>query len=452
MIDAVLNRFEVQAPVATMVRATMANVLAPKQLDAIFRDAAVRQREGELLFSTVVGLLHLAVLKTKPSLHAAYQAQHEEIGVSIRSVYEKVAQVELPVTRELVRRTASGMGAVLDALGHPSREVLPGYRVRVLDGSHLRATERRLDVHRMLNGAPLPGQALVVLDPQRMLIEDMIPWEDGHSQERVILHELVEDLRPGDVWIADRNFCTSMWLREIALNGSWFIIRQHAGLVAEELSKPVRCERTAEGQLFQQQVRHIDAYGDPLKMRRIILKLDAPTADGETEIVILTNLPDSVSAMAVATAYKDRWTIEGVFGELTLSLRGEINTLAYPPAALLAYALALVTYNLLTVVKGAVAAVQGDEISNEMSTYYMAEEIASTHHGMDIAVPWEEWLSRYGDLPPVSLAEELKRMAGRVQLRRYRKHRRGPKRPPPKRSGSRQHVSTKRLLTAKMKC
>lgn len=124
MIDAVLNRFEVQAPVATMVRATMANVLAPKQLDAIFRDAAVRQREGELLFSTVVGLLHLAVLKTKPSLHAAYQAQHEEIGVSIRSVYEKVAQVELPVTRELVRRTASGMGAVLDALAHPSREVL----------------------------------------------------------------------------------------------------------------------------------------------------------------------------------------------------------------------------------------------------------------------------------------------------------------------------------------
>lgn len=446
MIDALLQRFEVQAPVATMVRATMANVLAPAQLDAIFRDTAVQQREGELLFSSVVGLLHLAVLKTKPSLHAAYQMQHKELGVSVKSVYEKLAHVELPVTRELVRKTANGMSNVLDALGHQPRNVLPGYRVRVLDGSHLRATERRLDVHRMLNGAPLPGQALVVLDPQRMLVEDMIPCEDGHSQERLLLHELVEELRPGDVWIADRNFCTSMWLREIALNQSWFIIRQHGSFVVEELTGLKRAGQTATGQVFEQQVQHIDAHGDKLVMRRIKLKLHEPTADGETEIVILSNLPQSVVAVPVAEAYKDRWSIEGVFGELTLSLNGEINTLAYPPSALLAYALALVTYNLLRVVRSAVAAVQGEATSDAMSTYYMAEEVASTHHGMDIAMPWTEWFVRFGSLQPASLADELKRMAGHVQLRRYRKHPRGPKKSRPKRTGSYQHVSTKQLL------
>jgi hypothetical protein len=37
-------------------------------------------------------------------------------------------------------------------------------------------------------------------------------------------------------------------------------------------------------------------------------------------------------------------------------------------------------------------------------------------------------------------------MAGHVQLRRYRKHPRGPKKPPPTRTGSYQHVSNKRLL------
>lgn len=46
--------------------------------------------------------------------------------------------------------------------------------------------------HRMINGAPLPGQALVVLDPQRQLIEDMYPDACGHTQERLILHEKVE--------------------------------------------------------------------------------------------------------------------------------------------------------------------------------------------------------------------------------------------------------------------
>jgi hypothetical protein len=148
----------------------------------------------------------------------------------------------------------------------------------------------------------------------------------------------------------------------------------------------------------------------------------------------------------VAEGYKQRWTIEGVFGELTLSLNGEINTLAYPPAALLAYALALVTYNLITVVKAAVASVQGEETSEEMSAYYMADEIASTHVGMEIAIPWDEWVSRYGGLPSTDLAEELTRIAGHVQLRRYRKHPRGPKKPPPKRTGPYQHVSTKKLL------
>ena len=280
-------------------------------MDEIFRDTAVQQREGELLFSSVAGLLHLAVLKAKLSLHAAYQAQHEELGVSVRSVYEKLAHVELPVTHELVRRTAIGMSNVLGALGNQPREVPPGYHVRVLDGSHLRATERRLDVHRMLNGAPLPGQALVVLDPQRMLIEDMIPCEDGHSQERLLLHELVEDLRPGDVWIADRNFCTSVWLREIVVNKSWFIIRQHGGFVVEELTRPVRAGRTPKGQVFEPRVQHIDAHGETLLMRRITIKLKEPTADGETEIVILRNLPESVAAVPIAEAYKNRWSIEG---------------------------------------------------------------------------------------------------------------------------------------------
>lgn len=451
MFDAVLQRFEVQAPIATMARATMANVLGPAQLDAIFRDAAVWQREGELLFSSVVGLLHLAVLKSKPSLHAAYQARHEELGVSVKSVYEKLAHVEQPVTRELVRQTSQGMRNVLEALGSEPREVLPGYRVRILDGSHLRATERRLDVQRMLNGAPLPGQALVVLDPQWMLIEDIIPCEDGHSQERALLPELVEDLRPGDVWIADRNFCTNMWLREIALNESWFIVRQHGSFQVEELSKPQRVGRVASGELFEQRVRHVDGHGETFDLRRIILKLDEPTADGETEIIILSNLPKLVMAAAIADAYKQRWSIEEVFGELTLSLSGEINTLAYPPAALLAYALALVTYNILTVIKGAVAAVQGRETSQQMSTYYMAEEIASTHQRLEIALPWSDWTARFGDLQPVELAKELKRIASHVQLRKYRKHSRGRKKPPPPRKGSYQHVSTKRLLDAR-KC
>lgn len=429
-----------------MARAILANILSDQELDQIFRDSAVQQRQGELLFSSVVSLLHLAVLKSKPSLHAAYVSRKEQLDVSVKSVYDKLAGTEMSVIRQLVRQTASKIAAVQDALQPPQQFILPGYEVRILDGSHLRATERRLDVQRQLNGAPLPGQALVVLNPQRMLVEDVFPCECGHTQERLILHQLIEVLEPGIVWITDRNFCTSVWLQEVNLNQSWFITRRHASFSYRSAGELELIGTTSTATVYEQSVLHVDSQGTELTLRRIVLKLNAPTSDGDTEIEVLTNLPASVSAISIADAYQMRWTIEGVFSELTLSLRGEIDTLAYPPAALLAYALALVSYNVLSLIKRVIEVVQGPEVSSEMSMYYMAEEIASTLPGMEIAISSHDWSQRYGSMPPPTLAEELSHMAKRIELRRYRKHRRAAKKPQPKRTGSYQHVSTQKLI------
>lgn len=446
MINLLLERFTKDAPVATMVRAMLVNVLADHKLDEIFRETAVRQRESSLLFSTVVNLLHLAVLKNKRSVNNAYQSCKEEIGVSIAAVYEKLAGTEMQVIRQLVRETARQMAEIDDALRAPQQQVLPGYEVRILDGAHLRATERRLDVQRMFNGAPLPGQALVILDPQRRLVEDMLPVECGHRQERAILHDLVEDLRPGIVWIADRNFCTSVWLQEINLNRSWFIIRQH-GQFPYEAATPLRhVGKTETGEVWEQEIVHRDRLDVELVMRRVVIQLFEPTSDGDMEIALLTNLPQTVTGLAVADAYRHRWGIEGLFGELTLGLNGEISTLAYPPAALLAYALALISYNVLSLVKASVEVVHGADVAEELSVYYMAEEVATTYHGMCIAITPTEFAKRFSKLTPADLAEELKQMAAHIELRRYRRKRRGPKNKPPDRHGSYQHVSTQKLL------
>lgn len=447
MIQTLLDRFTKETPVAVMVRAMLANVWSDENIDRIFRDTAVRQRQDHLLFSTVVNLLHLAVFKIKPSLHSAYISRREELDVTITAVYDKIAGAELAVSRQLVKQTSASMRQIHDALGTPHRVVLPGYEVRVLDGSHLRATERRLDVHRMINGAPLPGQALVVLDPQRRLIEDMYPDECGHAQERLILHELIDELQAGVVWFADRNFCTSVFLQEIALAKSWFVIRRHASFSYTEVGERTRVGRTPTGTVYEQAVVHEDSHGGKLSLRKIVIELDKPTSDGDTMIELLTNLPADVSALAIADSYRSRWAIEGVFGELTLSLNGEINTLAYPPAAIIAYALALISFNVLTLVRASVEVVQGQETADSMSTYHMAEEVSSTDQGMTIAIPVSDWRTRFGSLKPVEMAEELKRMAREVQLRRYRKSPRGPKKPKTKRTGSYQHVSTQKLLS-----
>ena len=76
-----------------------------------------------------------------------------------------------------------------------------------------------------IRAGALPGQALVVLDPSLMLVTDVVLCEDGHAQERSLLGQILEIVRAKDVWIDDRNFCTTGFLFGIAPArlSSWFV-------------------------------------------------------------------------------------------------------------------------------------------------------------------------------------------------------------------------------------
>ena len=59
--------------------------------------------------------------------------------------------------------------------------------------------------------------------------------------------------------------------------------------------------------------------------------------------------------MRIAAVYRQRWTIENAFQELDQALSSEINTLCYPKAALLCFCVGVVLYNMLSVLKSAIA-------------------------------------------------------------------------------------------------
>ena len=106
-------------------------------------------------------------------------------------------------------------------------------------------------------------------------------------------------------------------------------------------------------QVYEQEVdlQH-PTTGEIKRVRRVTVRLKKATRDGDMEIHLLTNLPASkVSATKVASLYRDRWTLEAAFNELTLHLRCEINTLGYPKAALFAFCVAVSCYNLLAAIK-----------------------------------------------------------------------------------------------------
>ena len=329
--------------------------------------------------------------------------------------------------------------------------VTPELLDEIVDGNHLAATEHRIQELRTIGSGPLPGQALVVLDPARMLMIDVFPCEDGHAQERSLLPQVLPTVQANDLWIADRNFCTTDFLFGIAARSAKFIIRQHRQtLRCELLGSPRKIGRCATGVIYEQKVRLWDAKGHGKDVRRVTIQLKEPTRDGDTEIHLLTNLPPrDANARAVANLYLRRWTVENAFQELGQALHSEINTLGYPKAALLCFCVAILTYNAVSVVKSAMAAVHGPKAERRsISGYYLAGELAAAYHGMVIAVPSEEWTRHFGSLSAQELACILKALAAKVRPDRFRKNVRGPKKPRPKRSSGKRHphVSTARIL------
>jgi hypothetical protein len=446
----VFQQFVKESPVCVMVRATLENVLSQERVDNLFARTAVRQRPSELLFSTVADLMGLVVCRIRPSVHAAYQARAESFQVSSEALYAKLRRIEPNVSRTLVRETAERMGAIVRQTGGSLPELLPGYRVLIADGNHLPATERRLKELRTRNAAPLPGHAVVVLDPALMLAVDVLPCADGHASERTLLPALLQRLERQDLLIADRNFCTTQFLCDIDRRGAFFLIRQHGSSLKYELvGRRKKIGRIATGMVYEQDLQLLGSNNATLTIRRITIQLDEPTRDGDDEIHVLSNLPAKIKALKLAALYRERWTVEGAFQEMEANLKSEIETLAYPQAALFAFCLALVAYNILSVVKAALRGAHGHaKIEAEVSGYYLADEIAGTSRGMTIVLPGDFWEERFARQTPSQMAQFLLGCARQVRLSAFRKHPRGPKKKPPasKSKKARGHVATQKIL------
>lgn len=447
MLPDILQSFIEHSPIGVMAQAVVVNLFQPDRLDELFARTAQRQYQRTLLFSSVVELMHSVVLGVEPTVYAAYRKRRHTLQVSDQALYDKLDGMELGLSAALVRDAGEQALSVIHHLGARRAPWLPGYRVRILDGNQLSATEHRLEELRTTWAAPLPGRALVVLEPETGLATEVFLTPDGHAQERSLLHEVLATVQPDDVWIADRQFCTLKFLAGIATKLGFFIIRQHGTLKGQLRGRRVFQGDSPTGKVYEQAI-DIAFEGQTYSFRRITVELTEATRDGDLRLHLLTNLPATVLAVKVADLYRHRWSIEKLFWEVTTTLSCEIRTLCYPKAALFVFCLALVAANAVAVIKAALRAAHGDTPADELSGYYLALEIKQVHSGMMIAVPSARW-DQFAALTPKELATQLRAIAAQADLTRYRKGTRGPKKPPPKKSRYRNggHVSTHKLLT-----
>ena len=228
-------------------------------------------------------------------------------------------------------------------------------------------------------------------------------------------------------------------------------MRRHSqNLPYQELTPLQPKGRCATGLVLEQTITVEDTEFPEVshRLRRIVLELDQPTREGDTEIVLVTNLPDEVSAIACCDAYRGRWQIENHFQTLTDLLHCEVPSLSYPRAALFAFSMSAVSGNALAVLKGNLRAVHGQELACEVSNFELVDQAAEVYPGMMIAVPPEHW-EWVRQSPVAVVASVLNTLAAQVPVERMFRTRRGPKkaRTQPKKSGARdRHVATKKLL------
>lgn len=452
----VVEQFSKKAPAAVLFRGCFARVFSDERMDQIFRENAQRQVESDVLFSSLMHLLPPVVVGSKPSVHAAYQEREEELGVSKQAIYDKLKGVEPQVSSALIGAPAKELERVLARSRAKKDDPVPGYHAFVIDGKRLDGTEHRLEETRFMKSAPLPGQVLVMLDTRTEMFVDACCDKDVYTCERRVVLPMLDRLQPGALYLADRNFCDGPLIDRFLQADACFVVRQHGR--SPRWRKVSGCQKKKigsdgrGGRVYEQEIEVALPDGSWQRLRRITIKLVTPTRNGATEMHLLTNLPQDVSATIVADAYRERWTIETALGHLAQALNAEINTLAYPGAALLCFCLGLVLFNILSCLKSLLEKFSRGSGRTKLSYYYLAQEVAETRRGMQITIDEDHW-RQYEKCSVAEFVAWAKSICANADSRRYRKHTRGPKQPPPKRrSGKRRaHVSSHRILEAR-KC
>ena len=178
-LNPILQRLAERRPIPVMARGILERCLNPEQLDAWFQSVAEEQYTRTLLFSSLFDWMTQVVLRQQPSVNAAWQAAVETIGVSVTSVYNKLNGLEMGTIAGLVSFSSAQALDLIRERGETRPPLLPGVPVKVLDGNHLEGRQHRLKETRASTAAPLPGQSLVVFDPQHDVITTLFPEPDA---------------------------------------------------------------------------------------------------------------------------------------------------------------------------------------------------------------------------------------------------------------------------------
>jgi hypothetical protein len=447
LVDVVLERVQTREPIAAMVAQAGFWMFASGPIDRMFEREAEQQYTRRIAFSAVVHAMSLVVLDGAGSVRRAYERNQEQINASLTALYEKINHTEPKVVAALLTHVTQRATQLMRDCPPLHDPIIPGLKVRVVDGHHPAATHRRLAPLRGSAAGPLPSMALVVYAPEFDLPIAMIPEEDAYTQERALVEELGPWMHEGECWIADRNFCTMRMMRLAIEKNARVLLREHGALPVTG-TRAWKVVSTKDDVEVIEQRATVGEGSEAIAVRRIRVRLPKRTRDGDMEVMLVTNVTEEeASADVLAAAYRKRWTIETAFARMKQLLRCEIASLSHPNAALLAFGVGLCAYALLSVIQAMLAAAHDAAKARRLS-WHKLRWVASRASEL---VDWIEessfraWQRTSLEQVRAQLLALAKCVAIDAFLKVEKKKPSSPKKPRTRFKG-RPHISTRRVL------
>lgn len=416
-------------PLAESVMLLWKWVTSPERLEAIWEEHRGRCYEKQISFDVMVHLIADALIKHDGSGRKAFELgiENEELGASLQAAYQKLGRLPIEVSQAFLTKCSSALSEAYPLWAeYRLPKSLKKFRVLVVDGKAIKRAAKRLKPLRGLSGGLLGGRALTAFDWCNGLVCGLIATEDGEANDKRFTGELVQQVRVVKseplVWIGDSAFCDLTQPAHFASRkGDHFLVRYHPGIPFHLDEKKATVRGIDE--LGRNYTQSWGWLGSPKNNRRIYVRRIEVARDGQKPLILITDLLDSDQCPAIDLLYlyRERWSIELVFQQVTdvFGLKHLIG--GTPKASVFQLAFCMVIYNMLQVVRGYIAKgndVEPQDVSVEKVFQDVEEQLIAWNIVIDLDVT-TEYFSQLSTLS--QLQKRLDKLLGNAWRERWRK-------------------------------
>lgn len=385
--------------------------------------------------------------------------ERNELETSFNAAYRKLGRLPIPVSMAFLAGCTARLCEVypeaeLAQVSIP--ESLTTFRPIIFDGKAIKNVAKRLKLLRGVAGGLLGGRTLVALDLRMGLALAFHGDPDGDANDTRFVGDLVPTVRGlvdgPRLWLVDSGFCDlTQTAHFMAESGDQFVVRYHPKVCFHpDPEQPVRKGRERHNRLYQEDWGWL---GSPRNKNRRYVRRITLKRPGQKDVILITSLCDGETypAADILDLYLMRWGIERMFQEVTevFGLSGLIGTT--PEGTIFQFALCLLLYNMIQVVRGVIAA-ESKKPREQISSENLFDDVKREMIAWSVVIDHEATLGYFeGEWTALRAKVRLSELLGSVWRNRWRKAAPKKKKPPHPTHEKRTHGSVFRILEAHRK-